>query len=147
MRNSDCVLLKCKDFNGIKFARLFCQVHLSCFSSQLCQIVKSTLLTFGYFVKGPLPICWMDFAKLQSSHYWVCFPSSQLPNSTMLPNCQVHFPQWTAQMSIKLPNNLGCVTDFSLPVCQNFCSKKPESPWFPPSPPPHFLTTLSLSLF
>ncbi len=65
--------------SGIPFAQLFCHLHLSCFSSPLCHITKSTLL-FGYFAKLTLPVWQLHIAKLWSSHCPIAWTLFKQPN-------------------------------------------------------------------
>jgi hypothetical protein len=100
-----------------------CEVHLTThlgiLSRRLYPFADSTLpiclippyYPFGCFVKRPLRICQLHFAKLQSPHYHVCFPSPQLHNVIWL-FCQIAnstSPCELPNMSIKLPNNFWVV--------------------------------------
>jgi hypothetical protein len=88
---------------GIPFVQLFCQLHLSCFSSSNCWIVKSHTLVFDYFVTLTWIVCQFHYVKLWTSHIAIwqfchvdldCLPTPlcQIEKSTM-PNCDVHIPK------------------------------------------------------
>jgi hypothetical protein len=72
-------ILSWQSLSGIPFAHLFCHLHLSCFSSPLCHITKSTLL-FGYFAKLTLPVWQLHIAQLQSSHCPIAWTLFKQPN-------------------------------------------------------------------
>jgi hypothetical protein len=89
-------------WNAGESVQIFCQVDFTRLPSPLFQIPKST---------------------------WPCL-DSQVTNST-LPNCQVHFDQWTAWIGLKLPETFK-KKELSNPcrVCPNCCLTNSDCPWF-----------------
>jgi len=98
-------------------------------SSQLCQIVKSSLLPIWVFCQKafthlPTPLSQIAKSNINTS-------ASQVPNSTMSFGYFAKVP--SPLHPVNCPNEcqaaqqfLGCLTDFSFPACQNLCSQKSD---------------------
>jgi hypothetical protein len=149
MCSKDRLLLKSRgriQWNKVCVAML--PSSLALFQVNFAKLWSPPYYPFGYFVKRPLPICQLHFAKLQSLHYHVCFPSPQLHNVIWL-FCQIakstspcELPKWVSSC----PTISGLSDWF-------FFSSLPK-PLLPKirltltlAPPRPFLPTLSLSSF
>lgn len=72
-------ILSWRSLSGIPFAQLFCHLHLSCFSSPLCHITKSTLFVWL--------LCQVDFTCLATPHCQIAqLPEHYSNNQTLTMN-------------------------------------------------------------
>ncbi len=80
------------------YAYVICQVHF---------ILPNSILLLGYCQVDFINISLIHITELLIPHYQGHVPkqSQSSINNTTLPNCQVHFTLWIAQMSFKLPTN------------------------------------------
>jgi hypothetical protein len=142
--NRDNVLLKSSGrFQWNKVCVAMLPSSLALFQVNFAKLWSPVYYPFGYSVKRPLPICQLHFPKLQSPTSTRLLPKSPTPQChlAILPKCQVHFTLWTAQMSVKLPNNFWAVSLIFL-----FQPAKTSAPKNQTDPDPRPLHALSFLL-